>query len=176
MKRCVYLSISCLVVLVVVGGIALSVQAQAPWRQRVQGLPAKQFEQMDTNKDGKISLDEWKAAHPNDPNAEAQFKKLDANGDGFLTIKEFQAAGQQVKETGQQKVKQRAEMRFEVMDTNKDGKISLDEWKAAHPADKNAEAQFKKLDTNGDGSLTPEEFQAAFQQLKGKAKAAQPPQ
>jgi Ca2+-binding EF-hand superfamily protein len=56
------------------------------------------FEVMDTNKDGKISLDEWKAAHPADKNAEAQFKKLDTNADGSLTQDEFQAAAKQLKE------------------------------------------------------------------------------
>jgi Ca2+-binding EF-hand superfamily protein len=175
MKRCASLAIGCFVVLFVLGGIALSVQAQPRWKQRVEQREQMAFDRMDTNKDGKISLDEWKAAHPNDPNAEAQFKKLDANGDGFLTKEEFEAAAQQSKQMMEEKAKQRAAARFDAMDTNKDGKISLDEWKAAHPHDRNAEAQFKKLDTNGDGFVTKEEFEAAAQQMKTKMQTAPPP-
>jgi Ca2+-binding EF-hand superfamily protein len=174
MKRCVSLAIGCFVVLFVLGSIALSVQAQ-PLRQRAERRAQMAFERMDTNKDGKISLDEWKAAHPNDQNAEAQFKKLDANGDGFLTKEEFQAAAQQSKKMMQEKAKQQEEARFNAMDTDKDGKVSLDEWKAAHPRDRKAEAQFKKLDTNGDGFVTKEELEATGQQMKTKMQTAPPP-
>ncbi len=40
------------------------------------------MEQADTNHDGKISHDEFKAAH--EKRMEEMFKKLDANGDGFI--------------------------------------------------------------------------------------------
>ena len=53
----------------------------------------KPFEEVDANKDGKISLDEFKAAMPKlDPaKAEEFFKKKDANSDGSLTPDEYNA-------------------------------------------------------------------------------------
>jgi uncharacterized low-complexity protein len=50
---------------------------------------------MDTNKDGKVSLDEAKAAGWN----EAQFKAMDTNHDGFLSADEL-AAGHKAHKTG----------------------------------------------------------------------------
>ena len=61
------------------------------------------FEEMDANKDGKVTLDEYKAAAPKDAPAEkveARFKKIDANGDGVITKEEMDAATQKMKEHG----------------------------------------------------------------------------
>lgn len=52
------------------------------------------MEKLDTNKDGKVSFEEFKAGAPKDAPAEkveAKFKKLDANGDGSITKDEFAA-------------------------------------------------------------------------------------
>ncbi len=58
--------------------------------------PAEVFKKLDTNGDGKVSLEEFKAgpAGKKDPaKAEEIFKKKDKDGDGFLTLEEFSAAG-----------------------------------------------------------------------------------
>src|SRR5262245_62267597 len=63
-----------------VAGTLAAQQEPAPRGERRTGGPA----QMDTNKDGKISKDEWKG--PAD-----RFTQLDSNGDGYLTRDELAA-------------------------------------------------------------------------------------
>jgi hypothetical protein len=46
------------------------------------------FKQMDTNKDGSISKEEWTAAG----RREQGFARIDANGDGKITLDEMKAA------------------------------------------------------------------------------------
>jgi hypothetical protein len=52
---------------------------------RMEAAIDRMFQDMDTNKDGKISKKEWMAAQ------ERQFKRLDRNGDGFITRDEIRA-------------------------------------------------------------------------------------
>lgn len=52
--------------------------------------PLMDFTKADTNADGKISYDEFKAAH--EKRLQAQFKRLDKNGDGFIDQVEKEAA------------------------------------------------------------------------------------
>ncbi len=47
------------------------------------------FDDVDSNHDGKISLDEAKAKFGNDPNWQAEFKQRDKNDDGYLDKEEF---------------------------------------------------------------------------------------
>ena len=51
----------------------------------------KKFEDLDTNKDSKLSLSEYTAGKidAEKTSAESKFKKLDANSDGSLTSDEF---------------------------------------------------------------------------------------
>jgi hypothetical protein len=53
------------------------------------------FKQLDTNGDGFLSLDEFKASRQGqkDPaKAEERYKKMDTKGDGKVTLEEFKAA------------------------------------------------------------------------------------
>jgi hypothetical protein len=49
----------------------------------------QRFDAMDTNKDGKVSKDEFLAAPHQRDNPEQMFKAMDVNGDGYLTRDEF---------------------------------------------------------------------------------------
>lgn len=58
--------------------------------------PAEMFKKLDTNNDGKISLEEWKAGPmgQKDPaKAEEIFGKKDKDGDKSLSLEEFSAEG-----------------------------------------------------------------------------------
>lgn len=69
--------------------------------KKEKGKHGMSFETLDANKDGKITLDEFKAGAPKDAPAEkveAKFKKIDANADGSVTKDEMDAAHQKAKE------------------------------------------------------------------------------
>src|SRR5262245_363753 len=119
-----------------VAGTLAAQQGTAPRGERRMGGPA----QMDSNKDGKISKDEWKG--PAD-----RFTQLDSNGDGYLTRDEMAAGGRGGPNGARG---QRGASRD--MDTNNDGVISRDEWKGPAQA-------FDRLDVNHDGSISRDELQ-----------------
>jgi Ca2+-binding EF-hand superfamily protein len=141
-------------------------------------LPAEfrhNFDKLDTNKDGKISLEELKKGYaylhrhrrPSDfvhvlvemsdvdegCAEELQIvydylRHLDKNKDGKIDAEELKAAREEL-------VKQRVDRIFERLDTNKDGKISLEEARGA------VKRHFKELDTNKDGFIDREELMHA---------------
>lgn len=83
------LVLCCILALVVLWGTPyVSAQPQTT----VKEWGKAHFEAIDTNKDGKISLDEYTAS------CTERFKKLDTNGDGFLTKEEMQETAAKVRE------------------------------------------------------------------------------
>jgi Ca2+-binding EF-hand superfamily protein len=54
------------------------------------------FKEADTNQDGKLSYDEFKAQH--EKRMDAMFKKLDTNGDGFVDQAERNAMHEKMRE------------------------------------------------------------------------------
>jgi len=84
---------------------------------------AKQFDQIDTNKDAQLSRSElgaWKKAHKNERQAKAaeRFKHADTDGDGAISRAEAE------------KNAPRLAKRFDQIDSNKDGKLTQEELRA----------------------------------------------
>ena len=87
-----------------------------------QDTPKRGFSQMDTDKDKKVTKDEFMTVHMEGARKgrEARFNQLDTNKDGKITKDEFMAV--QLNEA--QKI---GNARFGRIDTNKDGVLSEQE-------------------------------------------------
>lgn len=68
--------------------------------------PKKTFEEVDTDKDGKISEAEFVAVGKNAEKAKAIFAKKDKDGDGFLNKEEFAKSKGKGKKKGPKKDKE----------------------------------------------------------------------
>ena len=115
---------------------------------------------MDTDKNGLISLDEWKGCPK-------EFKKLDKDESGSLSKEEIKGSSQFFKDFKAyhkkacfKKGKFDAKKKFSYKDKNKDGILSSEEWPGCPD-------EFKKMDKNEDGGISLEEFELKFQ-FKGK--------
>lgn len=106
-----------------------------------------QFKDLDKNKDGKLSKDEFPAQFP--PQA---FDRLDANHDGFIDETEWNAMRNRMggPRTGESMTK--------FLDADKDGKVTRDEFAKIV-------SLFDLLDANHDGSLSQEELNGFFRAL-----------
>ncbi len=122
-------------------------QGAAPGSPAPRRLPPD----MDTDRDGAISREEFMAAHAR---AEQAFDKLDTNGDGAISRDEFLAGGRGGPG--------RAE-RFRVLDSNSDGRITREELEARHTA------RFEALDTDHDGKLSGNELRSVQNAMRRDA-------
>ena len=110
------------------------------------GGPLQNFEEIDTNADGKVTKDEMEA------HFKARFAKADTDGDGKLSAKEMQAAAQA--RQAERMAKRTARM-IERMDTDGDGMLSMAEMPGQ---DGRADKMFDRVDANGDGAITKDEM------------------
>ena len=111
------------------------------------------FEKMDANGDGKVTVDEFVAAHADA--IKKRFAAMDANGDGVLTKDEVETV-----RGGQHHDKTAAAAT--ATSENATGKVAA-ATSAARPATgPMAALSFEKMDVKGDGKVTLEEFQAAW--------------
>jgi Ca2+-binding EF-hand superfamily protein len=98
------------------------------------GRGAARFEQIDSDKDGKISLAELTTSR------ESWLTQVDTNKDGVATQAEIDASMASKRKEHQQKM-------FERDDANKDGRLTREETRLPS-------AWFEKADANKDGALT----------------------
>lgn len=109
------------------------------------------LQKMDTNQDGRISLEEYVAA------ASARFKSIDMQNKGAVDAADLAASP-----VALQRDEKIATALVKHMDASGKGYISQDDVVAA------AQARFARMDKNGDGKLTPDELTAPGHHARAK--------
>ena len=117
------------------------------------GKPDAEFAAMDTNKDGKVSVEEHAAA------SKKMFHMMDANRDGKVTAAEMTAAHPRVTGKKAKKSDMSSADKIKVIDTDGDGILTAEEHAAG------SRAMFEKMDTDKDGFLTNDELAAGHAQM-----------
>lgn len=113
---------------------------------------AKQFDEVNVNKDDGISFDEWCLVPwrgVNDPVME--FRQMDKNLDAFVDSQELMAGTPEWKHGFTKYV-------FPGFDLNRDGKLSLPEYRMSMPANMVQHWQTVHADADGDRALSFNEF------------------
>ena len=106
--------------LLVLGGSGYA-SAQGQQQQKPKATPQQRFDELDANKDGKVSLDEQKKSLTKRHDlAEKKFKKIDKNSDGTISKDEFVGPVKKQMEN--------VDKKFKAKDKNGDGYLSQEEF------------------------------------------------
>ncbi|QHS59769.1 EF-hand domain-containing protein [Chitinophaga agri] len=116
------------------------------------------FQQLDTDKDGKISKTEAAKQDTGRFQLKDKFALIDADKDAYLTKEELMAYGRK-NGRGHHPGGQRGDF-FKKSDTDGDGKISKAEADKMDKGRFNLKEKFTAIDTNNDSYLTKEELMA----------------
>jgi Ca2+-binding EF-hand superfamily protein len=106
----------------------------------------RRFVQLDRNRDGALSRDEWRDT--------ADFRRADRNNDGVVTRSEYlygNVAYERPRDDDDQSYPTGRSIRFRELDRNDNGYVSRSEWPGSSD-------QFDILDRDRDGRLTLDEF------------------
>jgi Ca2+-binding EF-hand superfamily protein len=114
------------------------------------------FQMMDTNSDGKVSVDEHAAG------AKKMFDAMDTNKDGKVTVAEMDAYHERMGKKGRPGEMTSAD-KIKALDADGDGVLSADEHAAG------ARVMFDKMDTNKDGFLSKTELVSGHQHFMQKS-------
>jgi Ca2+-binding EF-hand superfamily protein len=129
--------------LIILASGPLPTSALTPTREQVKESWERRFQDLDKNRDGKVSLEEYfaffGAEHPQRRQFLVyEFRKYDRNGDGFITHEEHLAPVS-------------LEDEFRAQDLNQDGRLSQDEFL-------HGKKVFPGLDRNHDGFIDLKEY------------------
>ena len=122
----------------------------------------------DTDQDGLISLDEFKAR--SDARVEAHFARLDTNADGYISEEEMQAAPRRSHDKKGRRGHRNPEKAFERLDADGSGGVSLQELEGKRFApDSDA---FFAADVDGSGELDIDELKAMKKAHRSERRAS----
>ena len=142
-----------MVALLALAGVAFA-EDDKPKDKPERPRPGQMFEEMDANKDGKVTKDEFLASH--DKMTGARFGRLDKNGDGSIGKDEIPAPPPGA---GGEGGRPRFMPDLSKMDKDGNGSISKDEFTAG--SKEMGLERFGKMDKDGDGAISKEEVEAA---------------
>ncbi|KAJ8646014.1 hypothetical protein MRB53_007762 [Persea americana] len=127
-----------------------------------------QFDAIDVDKSGTISLEEMKHALAKDlpwklkePSVQEILQAIDSNTDGFVDFSEFVAAAlhvHQLEEHDSEKWQQRSQAAFEKFDVDRDGYITPEELKMHTGLKGSVEPLLEEADIDKDGKISLSEF------------------
>ena len=133
----------------------------AKWLQSLTGYT---FPGFDLDRDGRLSLDEYRMTLPANKLENWDVTSVDADHDGRLSLKEMAwTPGLELSLLRQEY--------FQRLDVNQNGFLDIDEFKVSidnskAPAEIVLQINFQSRDTNQDGRVTAEEFVASFPKEK----------
>jgi hypothetical protein len=128
---------------------------------RGDGMFLQRFDQIDADKDGKLTeaeIQAWRVA---------QFAAADADKNGSLSAEELTAMQMA---RAQARMADRATRMIGKHDANGDGQLSAEELAQAGQGMGAGQSMFARADADGDGVITREEAEAAMGRMQGHGK------
>ena len=159
-RVCTQVLIATVVCLIAAGtGWAQDAAARKEAQEKQAKMAEAQFNKMDKDADGKLSVAEFQGKKGGEK-AAAIFKLLDKDNNGSVCIVEFKTKS--------------PEVRFKTMDKNDDGTLTAEEFKGTRKDPEQiakAEAMFQRMDKDSDGKVTLEELKSAQPKKPAKPRA-----